>query len=78
MKTLKIVLAVAALAASVPLAPAVANDRPAPWLVAQIEAKPRTCNLDGREVPVGTMYCNGGKVHQCTPQGGWINTNKPC
>jgi hypothetical protein len=75
MKALKIVLAVAALAASVPLAPAVANDRPAPWLVAQTE---RTCEFDGRRVPVGATYCREGKVWLCTPQGGWINTNKPC
>jgi hypothetical protein len=78
MKTLKLVLAIATFAAAMPLAPAVANDRPAAWLVAQTDRVERTCDLDGRKVPVGTMYCREGKVQQCTPQGGWINTNKPC
>lgn len=78
MKALKLVLAIATFAAAMPLAPAVANDRPAAWLVAQSEGVPRTCVLDGRKVPVGTMVCRQGKVQQCSPQGGWINTNKPC
>jgi hypothetical protein len=78
MRTLKLALAIAAIAAATPLAPAVANDRPAPWLVAQTDRIERTCDLDGRKVPVGTTYCRLGRVHQCTPQGGWISTNKPC
>jgi hypothetical protein len=78
MKTLKLLLAIATLAAATPLAPAVANDRPAPWLLAQIDRVERTCDLENRKVPVGTTYCRQGRVHQCTPQGGWINTNKPC
>jgi hypothetical protein len=78
MKALKLLLAIATLAASMPLAPALAGDRPAPWLVAQTDRPQRTCDLDGRKVPVGAMYCRLGKVHQCSPQGGWIDTNKPC
>lgn len=78
MNALKLALAAVAFAAAMPLAPAVANDRPAPWLVAQTDRVQRTCDLDGRKVPVGATYCREGKVHQCSPQGGWTNTNKPC
>lgn len=78
MKALKLVLAIATFAASMPLAPALAGDRPAPWLVAQTDRVERTCDFEHRKVPVGTTYCREGRVWQCTPQGGWINTNKPC
>ena len=41
-------------------------------------AEPATCNLDGRQVPRGTMSCIRGKVVECTPQWEWKETGKRC
>ena len=75
MKRLKLIAAIAALAAA-PVVPAQNKDTaaPAPWLVAQTA----TCDLDGRRVPSGASYCREGRVWVCSASGTWTNTNKPC
>ena len=46
------------------------------WLLAQDRRMP-SCQMDGREVPVGTTYCRQQRVWSCE-RSGWTNTGNPC
>ena len=48
----------------------------APWLVAQDRRMP-SCQVDNREVPVGTTSCREGRLWVCE-RSGWATTGKPC
>ena len=46
------------------------------WLLAQDRRMP-SCQMDGREVPVGTTYCRQQRIWSCE-RSGWTNTGNPC
>ena len=74
MRAIKLIAAVAVLAAIAPAQPLRAEAQSPRWLVAQIAS----CDLDGRRVPAGANYCREGRLWVCSGSGTWTNTNKPC
>jgi hypothetical protein len=76
----KIALLTALLTAALAL-PSLAGapEQPAGWLlIAQSDRKQPTCELDGRQVPLGMTYCREGYVWKCNRNGNWERTSMAC
>ena len=71
------VLALGFITASMSLSAEPAS-KPAPWLVAQADRPKPKCQVDGRDVPVGSTFCREGSLHVCDGRGTWSDSRKPC